>query len=181
MTHSSTRVVTDIVRLSYAHIWEPTSVNGGEPRYSCSVIIPKSDTETVEKIRKAVGAALREGAPRFGGVLPPMEDLRLPLRDGDRDRDDEAYRDSWFITASRKTAPDIVDVFLRPVTDRSEVYSGCYARVSLAFFAYCNEDGNKGVACRLGNIQKIRDGERLGGPTSAAEDFGVQIENVFGE
>ena len=175
---NSTKVVTGIVRLSYAHVWEPASINGGEPKYSCSVIIPKSDTETVRKINAAIDAAIREGAHKFGGKIPPKGALKLPLRDGDLERDDDAYKNSWFLNANGKNAPEIVDQFVQPILDRNEVYSGCYARVSLSFFAY-NTSGNKGVACGLGNIQKIRDGEPLGGHSRAADDFQTMEDADF--
>ena len=96
--------------------------------------------------------------------------LKLPLRDGDTERDDEAYKGHWFINANSISAPQIVDRQVKPILDRSEVYSGCYARVALSFYAY-NSNGSKGIACGLGNIQKIRDGEPLGGRTSATDDF----------
>lgn len=178
MNNPATRIVTDIVRLSYAHVWEPTSINGGDPKYSCSIIIPKSDKATVEKINKAIDAAIRDGAHKFGGKVHPKGALKLPLRDGDLERDDDAYKNSWFLNANSKSAPDIVDHSVQPILDRNEVYSGCYARVSLSFYAY-NTSGNKGVACGLGNIQKLRDGEPLGGHSRAADDFQTMEDDDF--
>ena len=141
-----TKVVTGInTRLSYANIWEPKSINGGKEKYSVSLIIPKSDQ-------------------------PNKATLKLPLRDGDVERDDAAYQDSYFINANSVTAPQIVDKHVQPILDQNEVYSGCYARVSINFYAF-NTNGNRGVACGLGNIQKIRDGEPLGGHASASDDF----------
>lgn len=84
----------------------------------------------------------------------------------------------YFINANSTTAPQIVDRAVKPILDRGEVYSGCYARVSLNFYAF-NSNGNKGIACGLGNIQKIRDGESLGGKTSAADDFGTVADDDF--
>ena len=72
----------------------------------------------------------------------------------------------------------IVDKAVKPILDRNEVYSGCYARVSLNFYAF-NSNGNKGVACGLGNIQKIRDGEPLGSRTTAADDFTTIEDDDF--
>lgn len=105
---------------------------------------------------------LRKGVAKFGGKKPNKAAIKLPLRDGDIERDDEAYKGHYFINANSTTAPQIVDRAVKPILDRSEVYSGCYARVSLNFYAF-NSNGNKGIACGLGNIQKIRDGESLGG------------------
>lgn len=165
-----TQVVTGIVRLSYANVWEPKSINGGTEKYSVSLIIPKSDTKTIAAINAAVDAALEEGKGKFGGKIPNKAALKLPLRDGDAERDDEAYVNTYFVNANGTTAPQIVDKSVSPILDRSEVYSGVYARVSINFYAF-NSNGNRGVACGLGNIQKIRDGEPLGGRSSAADDF----------
>ena len=111
---------------------------------------------------------LRKGVAKFGGKKPNKAAIKLPLRDGDIERDD----------ANSTTAPQIVDRAVKPILDRSEVYSGCYARVSLNFYAF-NSNGNKGIACGLGNIQKIRDGESLGGKTTAADDFGAVVDDDF--
>ena len=95
---NSTKVVTGIVRLSYANVWEPTSVNGGTPKYGVSLIIPKSDKKTITAINKAIDAAIQAGIGKFGGKIPNKAALKLPLRDGDVERDDEAYANSYFVT-----------------------------------------------------------------------------------
>lgn len=166
-----TKVVTSVVRLSYANVWEPKSINGGAEKYSVSLIIPKSDTKTLTAIQKAIDVAIEEGRGKFGGKIPNKSALKLPLRDGDIDRpDDETYANCYFVNANSSTAPEIVDKARDPILNRSEVYSGVYARVSINFYAF-NSNGNRGIACGLGNIQKVRDGEPLGGKTSAADDF----------
>lgn len=171
---ASTRVVTGPrMRFSYCHIWEPRSINGGEPKYSMSVIIPKSDTETVKKIQDAIETAYREGESTLKGrgSLPPLSSLKTPLRDGDLDRpDDPAYAGCWFVNANSDRAPGIVDHNAQPILDRSMVYSGCYGRVSLSFFAF-SSNGNRGIACGLNNVQKMFDGEPLGGQISAEQEF----------
>lgn len=170
---NNTKVVTGMnTRLSYAHLFEPVSINGGAEKYSVSVLIPKDDKATIEKIEKAVDAAIEEGIAKFGGKKPNKGAIKLPLRDGDIERDDEAYKGHYFVNANSLTAPQIVDTQLNPILDKSEVYSGCYGRVSLSFYAF-NSNGNKGVACGLNNVQKVRDGEPLGGRTTAADDFGT--------
>ena len=175
---ASTKVVTGVVRLSYCNIWEAASINGGKPKFSTSIIIPKSDTKTIAAINAAIDAAIENGAAKFGGKIPNRAALKLPLRDGDVEREDEAYKDSFFLNANSTTAPQIVDRAVQPILDRSEVYSGCYARVSINFYAF-NTNGNKGVACGLGNIQKVRDGEPLGGKSSAADDFASDLDDDF--
>ena len=172
--NASTRMMTGPrARFSYCHIWEPKSVYGGDPKYSMSVIIPKDDTETVEQINAAIEAAYHDGESKLKGKgpLPPLSAIHTPLRDGDLDRpDDPAYAGCWFLNANSDRAPGIVDVHAKPILDRNEVYSGCYGRVSLSFFAF-NTNGNRGIACRLNNVQKVRDGEPLGGQISAEQEF----------
>lgn len=168
--NSKTKIVTGTVRLSYANVWEPKSINGGAEKYSVSIIIPKSDKKTIAAINAAVDAAIEEGLAKFGGKKPNKAAIKLPLRDGDTERDDEAYADSYFVNANSQTPPQIVDQNVNPIMNRSEIYSGVYARVSINFYAF-NSNGNKGVACGLGNIQKVRDGQPLGNRSTAEDDF----------
>ena len=178
-TTNRTRVITGVnTRLSYFHGWEPVSINGGAEKYSVSVLIPKSDRETVDAVNAAIDAAIEEGISKFGGKKPSKAAIKLPLRDGDTEREDEAYRGHFFINANSNTPPQIVDRNVKPILDRGEVYSGCYARVSLNFFAF-NSNGSKGVACGLGNIQKVRDGEPLGGKSKAEDDFSTIEDEEF--
>lgn len=158
-------------RLSYEHVWEPKAIGDSEPKYSASLIIPKSDTKTIEEIEQAIQKAIDEGvAKKFEGKRPKDAVLKLPLRDGDLERDeDAAYADSMFLNASSKDAPGIVDRRAKPIMDRSEVYSGCYVNVSISLYPF-NFQGKKGIAAGLGNIQKVKDGEPLGGHTIMAED-----------
>ncbi len=169
-------------RWSYVNAWEPKSINGGTPKYSVSLIIPKSDTKTVEKINAAIKAAYEEGAGKLKGngkTVPPMAAIKLPLRDGDIERpDDEAYAGCWFVNANNTAAPGIVDADRQPILDRSEVYSGVYGRASISFYAF-NSSGNKGIACSLNNLQKIADGEPLGGHASAEADFATDEDDDF--
>jgi hypothetical protein len=107
-----------------------------------------------------------------GRTVPPLSSLKQPLRDGDTERpDDPVYAGCWFMNANSASAPFVVDAQCNPILDRSDFYSGCYGRASVNFYAY-SASGNRGIACGLNNLQKLRDGERLGGRTSAEEDFG---------
>ena len=178
-----TKVITGVnTRWSYVNAWEPKSINGGAPKYSVSLIIPKSDTKTIEKIQAAIQAAYEEGQGKLKGngkSVPALSVLKTPLRDGDAERpDDEAYADSYFVNANSGTAPGIVDADRNPIIDRSEVYSGVYGRASINFYAF-NSNGNKGIACGLNNLQKIRDGEPLGGKTRAEDDFTTEDDDDF--
>ena len=129
-TNSKTKVITGInTRLSYFHGWEPASINGGAEKYSVSVLIPKDDTETINAINAAIDAAIEEGIAKFGGKKPNKAAIKLPLRDGDVERDDEAYKGHYFINANSKTAPQIVDRAVKPILDRNEVYSAQFLRI----------------------------------------------------
>ncbi|MFQ7245443.1 MAG: DUF2815 family protein [[Eubacterium] siraeum] len=170
-----TKVITGPnTRWSYANVWDPKSINGGAPKYSVSLIIPKSDKVTVEKIKSAIKAAYEEGESKLKGSgksVPSLSVLKTPLRDGDLERpDDEAYKNAYFVNANSAVAPGIVDADRQQIIDRSEVYSGVYGRASINFYAF-NSNGNKGIACGLNNLQKIKDGEPLGGKSRAEDDF----------
>lgn len=178
-----TKVITGVkTRWSYANVWEPKSINGGAPKYSVSLIIPKSDTKTVTAVKNAIQAAYDEGQSKLKGnskSVPALSAIKNPLRDGDAERpDDEAYKDSYFINANSATAPGIVDAARQPILERSEVYSGVYGRASINFYAF-NSNGNKGIACGLNNLQKISDGEPLGGKTRAEDDFADEDEEFL--
>jgi len=175
--NTPTKLTTGLVRFSYANIWEPKSINGGDEKYSISLIIPKSDTKTIAEIRAGIEAAKQEGKAKLGGKIPA--NLKTPLRDGDAERpEDEAYKNSYFINANSKDKPQIVDKNVKPILDRDEVYSGCYGKASVSFYAF-NTNGNKGVACGLGNIQKIKDGEPLSGRSRAEDDFTTADDDDF--
>ena len=169
-------------RWSYCNVWQPKSINGGMPKYSVSLIIPKSDTVTINKIKAAIEAAYKEGEAKLKGngrSVPALSVLKTPLRDGDAERpDDEAYANAYFVNANSATAPGIVDADRQPIIDTSEVYSGVYGRASINFYAF-NSNGNKGIACGLNNLQKIRDGEPLGGKSRPEDDFADEDEDFL--
>ena len=178
-----TQVITGKdTRWSYCHVWEPKSIAGSTPKYSVSLIIPKTDTITINKIKAAIAAAYEEGQSKLKGngrSGPALSGWKTPLRDGDVDRpDDEAYAGCYFINANSVTQPGIVDADRNPILTRSEIYSGVYGRASINFYAY-NSNGNRGIACGLNNLQKIRDGEPLGGRTRAEDDFADDGDDDF--
>ncbi len=158
---ATVKVVTGKVRLSYCNVFEArASQEGGEPKYSVSLLIPKSDTATVDAVKKAIDEVIQtEKASKFGGK---DRGLKYPLRDGDAEKDDAAYEGHWFINASSKNRPVILDENKQAILDSRELYSGCYGRASINLFAF-NSNGNKGVAAGLNAIQKVSDGEPLGG------------------
>ena len=160
---NNTFVVTNKVRTSYANLIDARpQMNGGEPVYSCCFIIPKDDTETVESIREACNNAAKSGLGKaFGASMP--KNMRFPLRDGDEDRSgDENYKNCYFINAKSKVKPKVVDMDKHYLESPDDVYSGMYVNAVLSFYPY-NTNGNKGIGCGLGNMQKVEDGERFSG------------------
>jgi hypothetical protein len=178
MAKRTNHVVTGKVRLSYANLFTPRAhAMGGEPKYSTTILVPKSDTATKQCIDAAIAAATEDGVQRrWGGVKPPL--VPIPVYDGDGTRPSDGMpfgdecKGHWVFTASSKQAPEVVDQNLNPIIDQSQVYSGMYARVSCTFFPYAVH-GKKGIGCGLGNVQKLADGVPLGGRTTAEEDFGA--------
>lgn len=180
---SPTKVVIPC-RISFANIWEPKSINGSDEKYSVSCIIPKGDKKTLAKIHAAIEAAKEVAkGKKWGGKIPP--NLKLPLHDGDVDRpDDEAYVGCMYFNANSKDAPQIVDRRVQPILDPMECGSGDYCNVSVNFYGFA-ASGNKGIAGGLGNIQLIKQGERLAGRASASSDFtevegDENAEGIFG-
>lgn len=174
-TPSKTKVVTGPVRLSYVHLFEPFSSHEDQPeRYSCVILVPKSDKKTIKAIRDAQQAALEAGAERvFKGRIP--KNWKDTFRDGDEDDSvdldkNPEYAGHMFMTVSSKTKPGIVDRNVQPILDSTEIYSGVWARVSINAFAF-NTQGNKGVSFGLNHVQKVRDGDYLGGRSKAEDDF----------
>lgn len=178
-----TKVITGTNTVfSYLNCWEPKAINGGTPKYSVSLIIPKSDVKTIERIKVAIQAAYDEGQAKLKGngkSVPPLDVLKTPLRDGDKEKgDDEAYANSYFVNAKSSTPPEIVDADLNPILNTAEMYSGVIGRASVNFYAF-NSNGNRGIACGLNNLQKIADGTPLGGRTRAEDDFATEDDEDF--
>lgn len=180
---NSTKVITGVnTRWSYANVWDPKAIDSGKPKYSVSLIISKDDKATLDKIKAAIQAAYEEGQSKLKGngkSVPLLSAIKNPLRDGDIEKpDDEAYAGCYFVNANSSTAPGVVDADRQPIIECSEVYSGVYGRASINFYAF-NVNGNKGIACGLNNLQKIRDGEPLGGKASAESDFATDDDDDF--
>jgi len=172
---ASTTIVTGRrTRLSYANLFEPKGFDGSKPVYSASLIIPKDDKKTVDAINAAIRAAYENGLYKLRGNnknTPALEDINLPLNDGDKKRPgDAAYANSWYINAKNSEQPRLFDMDGEEVMSRSEIYSGCYARCKISFYVY-NRNGNKGIACSLQGLRKAADGKPMGGSVCTASDF----------
>ena len=170
----STKVVTGKVRFSYCNIWEAKeSTDGGDAKYSVTLLIPKSDTVTLNKIKDAMAEARENFCKRNGAnALPQKPNHTLHDGDGVRDSGDPygpECQGCYVITVSNKQKPIIVDNFRNTITDPGEVYSGCYGRASINFYGY-NRNGKKGISASLLSVQKLSDGEPFG-TVGSADDF----------
>lgn len=172
----STKVVTGEVRLSYVNLFEPYAMNDDdEPKYSCTILIPKTDKKTLKAIKEAQQAAAEQGKDKkFKGKVP--KNLHYTLRDADSDEEEETleknpeYAGHYFMNVSSRQKPGLVDRRVNPILDQAEIYSGVYARVSINAYAY-SYMGKNGVSFGLQHVQKTRDGDFLGGRTRAEDDF----------
>lgn len=167
------KVVTGEVRLSYVNLFEPRSiVEGGPLKYGVSVLLPK-DGDDAKRIKKVIDQMIKDEQATLKGT----KGLTICLRDGDTEKENEEYADHYFINVSNKQKPIVVDENRDDIINPRDIYSGCYGRVSMTFFAY-NKAGNKGIGVSLNAVQKTSDGEALGGGYTRAsidEDFGDDL------
>lgn len=176
----STKVITGKIRFSYVNLFNPRAgMGGGDPKYSACLLIPKSDKKTCNALKAAVEAARLNSGSLFGGKVPTT--LKSPIHDGDGEMPNGGEygpecKGCLVVNASSKQKPGVVDRNRDEILDQTEFYSGCYGRASLNFYAY-NTNGNKGVACGLNNVQKLADGEALGGRARAQDDFGDDFDD----
>ena len=166
------KVIFGPCRLSYTYVFNKYCPDGDEKsaKYMTNVLIPAKEKQTVDAIQKAIEAAKKAGVvSKWGGKEPKK--LDLPLRNGDdRENDAEVYEGMLYVNAKCSTRPGVVDRDRNPIVDEEEIYSGVWAIVSVTFYPY-DVNGNRGVACGLNNIMKFKDDAKLGGRTSAANDF----------
>lgn len=173
----ATKVLTGEVRLSYTNLTAPVpskSDPNGKPKYSVTILIPKSDTATKADLDASFMAAYNEGiTTKWGGARPQAQSV---IHDGDGLRQSgtpygEECKGHWVLTASSINKPQVVGIDnINCELAPSDIYSGMYGRVTINFYPY-NAGVNKGVGCGLGNVLKTRDGEVLSGGATAASDF----------
>lgn len=177
-------ITTGKVRFSYVYIFEArTQVNDdgtvSAPKFSLQLLIPKTDKATIKKLRDAEKETTAANLSRWGGKVP--KNLKSIIHDGDEERDTDEnpeYAGMYYmsVTANEQYPPKIVDRNLQAILDRDEVKSGDYGRVSVVPFAYSGR--SNGISFGLRNVQKLTDGERLGGGSSAPEDdFSEELDD----
>jgi len=167
-------MITCEVRFSYLNAFEPKATPSGDMKYSVSLLIPKDDELGIKEIKAAINAAVQKGLDDNKFSQAQVKSLRLPLRDGDKEHEEgnrgAEYKGHWFINASSKNKPGIVDHEAKPLFDPDTFYSGCYGRADVNFFPY-NQAGNRGIGVGLNNLMMTREGERLDGRQKAEDAF----------
>ena len=171
-------VTINDVRFSYCNLFQPKAPFNnpqGEPKYSVTVLVPKTNTAAKAVIDNAISQAIDAGvSSKWNGVRPPQPAICVHDGDGPRPSDGSAFGEEckgcWVFTASTKQPPFVVDEYVQNIIDPTKVYSGMWGNVNVTFFAY-NNAGKKGIGCGLNGVQKIRDGEALGGQITAQEAF----------
>lgn len=159
-------------RFAYFNCWQPVTQYNGTKKYTVAAVIDKNDRDTIIQIENAIEYVKNQSIQIWGGRIPM--NLRLPLHDGDEEKPDNiVFKNSFYINAKSKDAPQIVDYNVRPIIDQSEVYSGCYGKISITLYSY-SFGGAKGIAAWLGNVQKLRDGDRFIGKIKAKDEFCVE-------
>jgi hypothetical protein len=173
-TRESTKAITRMVRFNYVNVFKPRDGAPGEDaKYNLQIMIRKTDVETLGKLNGAIEAAKIAGASLWGGVIPG--NIKMPLMDGDVEKQGKKeYEGHYFITCASKFKPRVLNKERKEILDETQVYSGCYGRVSLSFYPY-DKECNKGIGCGLLNVQKLAEGEPLG-RSRAEEDFADDYE-----
>lgn len=165
------KVITGKVRVNYPNLFVPTKLEENqEARYSLTILIPKSDIVTIENIQNAICQSKVQLFEKYNEI---PDNIKTPLRDGDIEKpNNKFYENHYFINASSKFKPGVVDRNLNNISNSSEIYAGCYIRASLNFYSYSN-NGICGVGCGINNVQKISDGELISTNSRPEDDFSV--------
>jgi len=176
---SPSRITTGKVILSYANIFEPFTdpkKPKDKPKYKCMLLIDKKDKETVKKFKDAIEFQRKKMiAEKYAGK-PPKKQIEHTFNDGDVEKEEEIYEGKYYINVWSYRKPPLVDRHLNPITDPEDLYSGCFVRACLNCYYYWGDE-SKGITFGLESIQKVSNGERLGGGgVSAEEAFGDDYE-----
>ena len=171
MANKTNKMTTGLVRFCFCNVLNPRQNDAGEDEYTCMILIPKEDKKTINQIRKMVDELKKD---YWGNKVPPK--YKGPLRDGDEyvneetGEPDENRFGCYYMNVKSKFKPDIIDKYKEPIDDERGFYSGCYGLACINFYVY-DQKTNKGISAGLSSIMKIKDGDPLGGASSAASDF----------
>lgn len=173
ITIEDKKVMTPKFRVSFPHLFEPQSYEGGPAKYGLTMLFPKN--VDLKDLKRAAHNAAVEAWGENKEKWP--KNRRMPFRDGDRDKPDmKGYPGNIFVTATSKEQPGLVDKDRNAIIQESEFYAGCFARATLIAFVYGAQGGKKskmrpGVSFALQNVQKLGDGKKFSGRKEAEEEF----------
>lgn len=169
---SEKKVITGKVLFNYVNLIYPKKIGeGNDAKYSVCLLIEKGDHDTLNKINKAIEAAIIEAKSKWGEDV--IKSIKNPIRDGDTFEEVKwEFIGKYYINASSRMKPGIVDKNLRAINDTSAIYSGCYGRASITFYPYKVEN-KVGIGVSLNNVQVLEDGEYLGNRAKAEDDFAM--------
>lgn len=175
-----TQITTGKVRFSYVNAFTPKSLPDGNEKYSVTLLIPKSDTHTLTKIKNAIESAKEYYLQKKPGKKLPSN-LKTTLHDGDGERPTGGdfgpeCAGCMVMTVSSNNKPVIVYADKTPMTEPTELYSGCYGRAIINFYVY-DTQGSLGVSAGLNGIMKLEDGEPLAGGVVTDADWDEDWED----
>lgn len=175
---SETTVMTPRFRVSFPNVLRPGKPMqpGAEPKYGVTMLFPKGTD--LSAMKKAAEAACLVAWGPDTSKWP--KNFRKPFRD-QGEKEFEGYEaGAVFVTATSSKRPGLVDAQVNEILEEKDFYPGCYARATVNAFVY-DKAGNKGVSFGLNNIQKLADGEPLGGRTRPCDDFEAVAEDMSTE
>lgn len=179
----STKFKTEKVRLSYAqNMYEAKPNDRDEMKFGVTLLIPKTDTVTIDRMKVAAEAVKRTKQPGKDEAFYKAWPRTIHDGDGTKPSTGEAYgsecKGCWVVAVSANEKPGILSLVpgFNPTTDKAN--SGDYAKVSLTAFWF-DTGTNKGVTFGLNNVLLLERGERIDGRTSAADDFAEEIGDSF--
>ena len=171
-------------RISYPALFEAKPNPSGKLKFSCSLLIPKSNEKLVAEIRRAIEKATELGKEKvWKGKVPKFR--YEPLRDGDAELESgektgKEYKDHFFINCSSDNPPGVVGKDAKPLLDQSKIFAGCYVLADVNPFPY-NNSGNNGIGWGLNNIMLKAEGERLDGRVAAEDAFAGYVDPEDGQ
>lgn len=174
---TSKQILTPEFRVAFPNVFQPND----KGKYSITMLFDKNNfnaapfQEIIKEVLEQVQTVVYKGQPIPQGVR------RSPIKDGDVPNSENKIHFPGYYSANAGTMyqPGLVDANVQPIINQGEFYPGCYARAKVHAFWF-DKDGNKGISFSLGNIQKTRDGERMGGGRAAADDFDVFTDTFNG-
>lgn len=166
------------VRLAFPNLFEPSSIEGSDPKYNAKFIIPSNHPQIAElekaMLEVAKGKWGAKGQQVFdnltkAGKKPEVGFVKEPYKNRDGDAYD-GFEGAYYVTASNKARPLIIDGDRTPLTQADgKPYAGCYVNAIVEFWAQDNSFG-RAIRATLKGVQFVRDGDAFGGGAPASVD-----------